>query len=141
MAAVSETRLTLRIIGDDLLPDEITALLGGSPGFSHRRGEKLSDKQGQSRITKFGAWMRTARVNRTGDVDKQVREVLSGLTKDTSVWFRLAQEHRVEIFCSAFLEEANEGLALSAETLQLLGSRGIRLGLDMYAPRRPKTKG
>lgn len=137
MTSVGETRLTLRIVGNDLIPGEITKLLGGSPGFAHRRGEKISGKQGQSRTTKFGAWMRTARVNRSGDLDQQVHEVFSGLTKDADIWRDLAKTYEVIVYCSLFLDETNEGTELSPETMLMLGSRGIRIGLDIYAPRRP----
>lgn len=50
-----------------------------------------------------------------------------------AVWQDLARRFQVEIFCGLFLESFNEGLSLSASTLQLLGERSIALDLDMYS--------
>jgi hypothetical protein len=36
------------------------------------------------------------------------------------------------MFCGVWLDEGNQGLALSPKTLQMLGERGIKLELDIY---------
>ena len=36
--------------------------------------------------------------------------------------------------CLYFTSEADEGVEVSAETLKVLGDRGIKLGLRIYAP-------
>jgi hypothetical protein len=37
-------------------------------------------------------------------------------------------------FCGLFLDEMNEGISLSPDTLAAIGSRGLSSGLDIYGP-------
>ena len=68
------------------------------------------------------------------DLDSQVDWILSQLTGDLDVWKRIGATYRVDLFCGLFLEQANRGTALKPQTLSALGSRGITLSLDIYAP-------
>lgn len=140
MAAVRETVLSLRIMGDDLDPDEITKLLGGKPVEAHRKGDTIVNSRGLSRTTKSGGWRRRANVSGTADLDGQVREVFAGLTEDTRIWRGLSARYRIDIFCGLFLDGSNEGIELSPETMMMLGSRGIVIGFDIYSGASPKPR-
>jgi hypothetical protein len=61
-------------------------------------------------------------------------EILAGMTNDLAVWQRLTSVYQADVFCGLFLEQKNQGISVSPQTLQLLGERGIELGLDIYAP-------
>lgn len=50
MAAVSKTRASLRIFGDDLDPDEISALLSASPTLSGKNGKLGSINEVSSKL-------------------------------------------------------------------------------------------
>ena len=41
MAAIARVRASLRVFGDSLEPDEVSALLGRPPSRQHRKGDKL----------------------------------------------------------------------------------------------------
>jgi hypothetical protein len=69
-----------------------------------------------------------------GDLDGQIAGLLAGTTEDLAVWQRLTSAYDADIFCGLFLEEGNEGISLSPQTLRLLGERGIKLDFDIYAP-------
>jgi len=68
------------------------------------------------------------------DVNSQVAEILARLPEDPRVWAELGRRFRVELFCGWFLNDSNQGVAISAANLRALGERGIELQLDIYGP-------
>jgi Domain of unknown function (DUF4279) len=78
-------------------------------------------------------WRLRATETTPGDLDAQVQEILSQLTNDTAIWNRLASQYDIDLFCGLFMEKENEGVGISASTLQELGARGIELSLDIYS--------
>ncbi|HEB91198.1 MAG TPA: DUF4279 domain-containing protein, partial [Deltaproteobacteria bacterium] len=42
MAAIARVRVSLRVFGDRLEPEEVSALLGCEATSSHRKGDKVS---------------------------------------------------------------------------------------------------
>jgi hypothetical protein len=135
MTAIHRAVATLRIIGSDLEPERITAILGGEPTRAERKGQEIVSADGKrTRLARFGHWRREAEATQPSDINAQVKQLLNGLTKDLSVWHSLTKQFKVDIFCSWFMNESNEGEDINPETLLLLGERGISLGLDIYAP-------
>lgn len=139
MASVSETKASLRITGDDLDPASLTMLLGGEPTAAYRKGDVIRGAEGRTRIAKFGSWRRVARRRVPGDLDDQVHELFAGLTEDVEIWRSLSAKYKVDVFCGLFLDGSNEGIDLTAETMMLLGSRGIVIGFDIYGASKAKT--
>ena len=132
MAELSETVAGLRVIVDDLDPEEVTRLLGRKPDLARRKGEVVL-AAGRERVAQTGTWMVNTDSSSPGDLDRQVGALLAGTTDDLAVWRRLADRYRVDVFCGLFMREANEGTTISPRTLQKLGERGIELNLDLYA--------
>lgn len=133
MAELYKTAASLRIIGDDLDPEEITNQLGKQPDASEKRGETIRLPSGRERIARRGRWSVKVESLSPGDLDAQVKDLLSGTTNDIDIWRTITSRFRADIFCGLFLNEGNEGLIVSPNTLKLLGDRGICLGLDIYA--------
>ena len=133
MAAVSRTVVTLRFFGDDLRPDEITLRLGRAPSKSETKGDEWLRPSGTIRVAKCGSWRLSAADREPGNLDAQVAELLSGLSDDLAVWADLTSRFRADVFCGLFLEEGNEGISLSPQTLALLGARNLELDLDIYS--------
>jgi Domain of unknown function (DUF4279) len=126
-------KVTLRIVGDALVPDEITHLLGCAPTRARRKGDIIRGKTtGRERNALSGSWQLEAEARDPADLDGQIVHILDGLTPDPNVWARLSQAFRIDFFCGLFMGRANEGVALSPSTLAALGSRGIELSLDIY---------
>lgn len=132
MTKLSRAVASLRIAGDDLVPDEVTVLLGAAPSLAYARGEEVISKQGVARIARAGLWTYDGPEKEPADIDPQVAEVLEGLTPDLRVWEGLADRFKIDLFCGWFLKHLNEGLEVSPETLLALGQRRIALGLDLY---------
>jgi len=134
MGAVDHSLATLRFFGDDLVPDEITTLLGASPTVSYLKDQELvGSKTGVLRIAKTGSWRLSASRREPEDVESQVFEILDQLSKDLIVWTKLASRYKPDLFCGIFMGGSNDALALSAKALLALGQRGVSLGLDVYA--------
>lgn len=136
MAAVQCSVATLRIMGDDLVPDEVSRLLGCcTPTHSEFKGQEITGKRsGHKRIAKTGRWSIEASRCEPEDLDGQVAEILAQVSDDLNVWKSLSDRYRIDLFCGLYLGSGNEGLSLSPPTLIALGSRGIELGLDIYGP-------
>lgn len=132
MAAFDHSLVTLRFFGDDLLPDEISALLGAIPTASHHKGQELKGGQsGVVRIARTGSWRLSVPRREPENLEAQIFEVLDQLTGDLAIWESLAR-FRPDLFCGLFMGSGNDGVSLSPRALLALGQRGIELGLDIY---------
>ena len=121
-------------MGDDLVPSEITKLLGASPTAAESKGEKITKpKTGTTRIAKSGSWRLRAKSCEPENIDGQIAQILNQLTDDLTVWHEIKKRYRVDLFCGLFLGSSNEGLTISVKSLRALSERGIEAGFDIYA--------
>jgi ribosomal protein L19 len=135
MSAVKTSTVTLRIYGDDLVPQEITKMLGASPTHPKIKGEKtVGRKTGKTYIAKSGIWQLGASDREPEDIDGQIREIFSQVSADVSVWRSITKKYRVNLFCGLFMSETNDGLSISPQSLAVLAERGIELWFDIYTP-------
>jgi hypothetical protein len=132
VGALHETAATLRFFGDDLDPDEISARLGAIPTVGVRKGGTWTTDRGVSKPARTGSWRLEMARRQPGDLDGLVAELLGMLTEDLAVWEELTTRFSADLFCGLFMREGNEGLSLSPETMQALGSRRLLLGLDIH---------
>lgn len=135
MPALEKTKATLRIHGDDLIPDEVSRWLGAQPDNAQTRGEILIGKvTGRSRVARTGRWSLRALDRSPGDLNAQIDDIFARLSDDPAVWAQLQSRFAMNLFCGLFIGGRNEGEAISAANLRLLGERGIELHLDIYTP-------
>ncbi|RYH57428.1 MAG: DUF4279 domain-containing protein [Alcaligenaceae bacterium] len=135
MAHLSRSVATLRIMGDELLPEEVSRLLGAEPTSGHAKGQHLSTgPSGRTLTRNSGMWRLCATETKPENLDHQVSELLGQVTSDLSVWSGIAARFRVDLFCGWFMDSGNEGVAISPATMVALGQRGIQLSVDIYGP-------
>ena len=134
MAHLQKSVATLRIFGDDLIPAEVTAMLGGEPTLAGAKGQVIVMRSGRTRIARCGRWDLQASDAEPENLDAQVLEIFGKLTNDLAVWHALSERFSIDLFCGWFMKEGNEGVSVSPSTLQALGERRIVLSLDIYAP-------
>jgi hypothetical protein len=131
---VDRFRVTLRLSGEELDPDQISALLCCAPTRAHRRGLPISAREGAT-IAKKGQWQLTID-SRDGDerddVEDGVKALLERLPSDPGLWASLTSTYKVDIFCGLFLKSSNRGFEMSAEISKLLSDRYLNIGFDMY---------
>jgi hypothetical protein len=135
MAQVSRSVACLRIIGDSLVPAEITELLQCEPTGAYAKGDtRIVKSTGREVAYPRGAWRLQAAEAEPEDLDGQIAEIFEKLNPDMSVWKNLSEKYHIDLFVGLFMEESNEGMDVSSKSLQLLGERGIVLALDIYDP-------
>ncbi len=137
MAIINKTTVSLRFRGDELQPEEISTMLSCQPDLSAPRNGTLRDRRGVGRVSETGIWHKSVARRSPGNLDEQVAEFLALVTDDLAVWQRLTTQFRADIFSGLFMDEHNQGLSISPETLLALGARGLELGVDVYCV--PKT--
>lgn len=132
MGELQRTAVSLRFGGDDLNPDEITRKLGATPSTGARKGAIRLTPKGTEMVARSGIWVLKAAPLSPGDLDRQIAMLLATLSDDLAVWRDIAHRYNGNIFAGLFLASFNEGTSLRPQTLSMLGSRGLALGLDIY---------
>jgi hypothetical protein len=129
---VDEYHICLRLFGDDLDPDAISATLGATPTSACRKGDIFRGKVSE-RVERTGRWLLNLPEKPGEPFEPQIEELLGRLTQDLGVWRALTEKYKVDIFCGVWLRNWNRGMALSPALMQRLAERGLELGLDIYA--------
>jgi hypothetical protein len=123
---VDRWKVALRVFGEELDPDHISAMLGCEPSSAERRGNPFP---------KHGRWLLEVDSRDCGendDVDDGIRMLLARLPSDTDLWVSLTSTYRIDISCGIFLEAANRGFGITAEVSSMLSDRNLEIGYDLY---------
>ncbi|MEZ4332351.1 MAG: DUF4279 domain-containing protein [Myxococcota bacterium] len=131
MAAIARVRASLRVFGDALEPEEVSALLGHPPTRAHRKGDKGGP--GGRSVEPTGAWILDSRVSEKAEVEDHIESILARLTGDEDEWASLTDRFSASILCSLFLDQYNEGFELSPRVSQALAARGLVIAFDLYS--------
>ncbi|MGO1068314.1 DUF4279 domain-containing protein [Lysobacter sp. CA199] len=136
MPSLHHTTACLRIWGEDLIPDEVSALLGTQPSQSQIKGETIwvCKRTGRERIAQTGSWRLKAEDREPGDLEAQIEALFAQLSDDPAVWAQLQSRFELDLFCGLFMGSSNDGEGIGSRNLRLLGERGIELILDIYDP-------
>lgn len=123
-------KITLRISGAELAPEEISALLDCEPTVS----EVVGVPTHLGRIPKTGRWALTIESKdcKEADLEDRLKMLFEKLPADLQVWEALAARYEVDVFCGLFLATHNRGFGLSAEMSKTLSDRGLEIGFDVY---------
>ena len=112
--------ITLRIMGKDLDPDEITQVLGCPPNAV--------------RVSRHGGWRLTLKPTDTDEWDcgEAMLELLQRLPSDVGIWQALAARLKIDFFVGLTMASKNKGFSLSPKVMSYLAERGIEAGFDIY---------
>lgn len=127
---LDETSIALRVFGDDLEPDTVTAQLGVQPTSHCRKGDVFRGKR-YDRIEKTGRWL-LRRPHVVDDVNVIIQRLLHDLPESPEIWRELYSRFRVDLFLGVWLRDWNRGFSLTSETLKLLADRKLEIGFDIY---------
>ena len=140
MARPETTCARVVLHGDDLLPEEITALMGCTPTRTRRKGQVLfRSAAGKERLAREGSWAFAAKDRSPGDLEVQIFEVLEALPSDLTLWRGVAERFKLAMFCGVFMDQTNVGCSLSPEAMRACADRGLILELDIYGPSTPES--
>jgi len=115
---VDRFSVTLRIYGEELDPEHVSALLGCAPTDAERKGVPIVAPSGKARIPKRGRWslsVQSKDCTESDDVEDAVRMLLARLPSDPAVWASLTSAYAVDVFCGLFLASTNRGFSISPE--------------------------
>lgn len=142
MGQVTRSTVAVRFLGDDLIPDVVSAALGARPTTSYSKGGQWLNHAGRQLTGRTGLWSLSANDCEPGDIDSQVAELFAPLSNDFDVWRDLSSRYDGDLFVGLFLtthnglpatEFFNEGLSIEPSTLSAIAARGLRVGFDIHA--------
>lgn len=135
MAAIARVRVSLRVFGDGLEPDEVSALLGRKPTRAHRKGDPMHGERGgrQKSVEPTGAWILDSPLSEKAEIEEHVEALLATLSNDEDEWSSLTDQSSASIHCSIFLDQYNEGFEVSPRLSQALAERGLVIAYDIYS--------
>ena len=93
MGQMHKSVATLRIIGDDLAPAEISNWLKLHPITAQKKGDAIAGKTGIQRIARTGMWSLGSVDREPENLDGQIEEILGKLTAKTETWQMLARAY------------------------------------------------
>ena len=128
-------KIRLSFRGENLVPAEITAIMGREPHRSQQKGVPLYRKDGSVlRIPKSGSWSVKLEPEDTDEWDcgEAMLELLGTLPRDPSIWRDLAARYESSFFVGLRMADTNKGFELSPDFLLYLGERRISAGFDVY---------
>ena len=132
MAAIARVRVSLRVFGDGLEPEEVSALIGHDPTRCHRSGDPVGGTGGNA-VEPTGAWILDSTLSEKTEIEEHVESLLSVVSNDSDEWEQLTSRFSASILCSAFLDQYNEGFELSPRLAQSLADRGLVIAFDIYS--------
>ena len=138
MGSLHKSAASLGFYGDDLDPDEITAVLGRKPNVGVRKGGRWLTSKGAEKIAHTGSWRLVADQCDPADLDGQINSLFDRMTDHLPAWHSFVGRYRGRVFCGLFLASSNEGLTLRSETLVRIGERGLLLDFDIYGQELPE---
>jgi hypothetical protein len=116
---VDRLKITLRIVDDNLDPEQITSILKYPPTHSKRGHWALSI---DSKDYEGGEI----------ELEEGLKILLRKLPSDAKLWRSLTTKYHVDIFCGLFIESSNRGFGLTANVLKMLSHRNLEIGFDLY---------
>ena len=138
MDNLKRASVTLLIRDDDLVPEELTALLGREPEHAVRKGESFISRgwPGRELTAKTGMWHAGSGWREPPNIDEQITELLRSLPDSLNLWNDLHKRFDCYVTVGVYFDDDSwtGGIVLEAETLRMLGERGLAIDFDMYAP-------
>ena len=133
MTRIGSVNARLRIIGDDLDPDDVTRMLKCEPSEASRKAE-VRPKRGRHPVyARSGIWLLKSPLEPSQSLEAHIRAILDEVHADIDTWTSLGERFEVDIDVGLFLDNDNEEFWLSPDVVQLLGDRGIGIDVDVYA--------
>lgn len=130
---IDSSRVSLRVMGDKVLPHAISEMLAAMPDLACEKGDHRITRQTGMQKERTGKWILHGQEPEFIHLEKQIISLLDKVTDDLSVWQELTANFEVDIHCGVFLEAFNRGLIFSNYLLSELSKRNLKLNFDFYS--------
>jgi hypothetical protein len=127
---IDESGVTFAVYGDDLIPKDVTELLGVKPTRSFLPGYRRNPS---SRPMPHGGWFLEVREKTPDGPEAQLRKLLMKLPTSENVWKTLKARYKVQIRFGLHMTGWNKGFELSSTLIRRLAKIGVDLEFDVYA--------
>lgn len=117
--------------GEELNPDEISALLGVTPTLVCRRGERLRPRSPPHRCGIWSLGIEPLRGNEAAD--GALTMLLDQLPSDPGLWAALRARYNMRFFFFVSFNDFNRGFGLSACSIARAAVIGAPMDFDLYA--------
>lgn len=134
MDNLQRATVSVSISGDDLIPSEITALLGEAPRIGVCKGDVFLASDGKHIEARTGKWLFGGQWESPPDLDSQITSIFSTLTEDISVWNELTSHFECYLSVGGYFHDWTGGITLQPSTMSLLVERNLAIDFDLYAP-------
>lgn len=128
-------KLSFRVMGRELDPDEVSAALCLPPDDCHRRGDPHLGKGGGRRIGNFreGIWMLRSHVEPEATLEAHLTSILQQLSGREAILRRFRESGlRTDLFVGVFGITYSCGFSLPPELARPLSELGLTIGFDLY---------
>ena len=128
------TKASFRIMGRDLDPSAITALLHMHPDQFHRCGDPNMSQSGR-RYADYteGLWALDSSVDETSAIDAHLEALVTKLWKHRDLLQEFRKRgYKIDIFVGIFGIDDNIGCVLKNTLLRRVVQLGVDLNLDLY---------
>jgi hypothetical protein len=129
--SIPRSAVSLRIIGDSLDPEEITAALQIQPSNATRKGQTVVH-EGISGKAPTGVWLFKLQDGQVNEIDDQIRLILSMISGNLETWQHLSERFTTELFVGVFLTSRNQGFEISPSTMKAIIEKKLRIAFDIY---------
>jgi hypothetical protein len=130
--------VTLLIHGDDLLPQELSVILGVQPEIGVQKGETFMSRgrPGSAVTASTGKWIVGTGYRDPPNIDEQITMLLRSLPESADIWTELTTRFDCCVTVGAWFTKDSwtGGLVLQPKTLGMLAERRLAIDFDMYAP-------
>lgn len=126
---------SLSVTDEELVPEQITNLLGVQPTESQTKNIPLLRADGSvRRIPRFGRWSRILKAEQTDewDVAEVVRMLFSGLPDSQDTWHQIAKKGKVCISLGLSVSTGSQDFAFDSDLIKMLADRSAAVWFDVY---------
>ena len=110
-------------------PEDISKLLSITPTVTWRVGESIA---GTIRRHKENGWRLDSPMNRSQEIDEQIKGLLSQLEPKAELLRHLAEDFYSEFSCIIYAYDYVPSINLSNETLSRMADLGAAIDIDLY---------
>jgi hypothetical protein len=129
----AETFVSLQLFGNDLVPEEVSRLLGLQATESAVRGSKTVAPSGKIRVAPTGRWILESRGKICStDAERHVKWVMDQLDATGLMPINIPGVSRATIYCFWLSATGNGGPQFSPAVLGRLAKYQLPLGFDIY---------
>jgi hypothetical protein len=93
----------------------------------------MLSKSGETkRIARTGSWLLDQPVRGDVTIEEEIESFLGSLPPEGQAWAAIGERYHIHLLCDLFVRGVNQGFGLSPRVLEMLGRRGITLGVDIF---------